>query len=99
MRPEGAADPPAIAELVDAGSRGARRMALLEQSAAYIADREWLARHIAMRKLRLAAHIEAGWHAAVEADGAIAYFESRWCAERQLDLPSDDNYIAPSSRA
>jgi len=86
----GAADPPAITELVDVESRGLYRMALLECCVAYRADREWLARHIATQKLRLAALIEAGWDAAIDADGAIAYFEQRWYVRVDVDLARVD---------
>jgi len=90
VRQQGATDPSSIAELVDVESRGLYRMALLECCVAYRADREWLARHIATQKLRLAAHIEAGWDAAIYADGAIAYFESRWRVRVDVDLARVD---------
>jgi hypothetical protein len=90
VRQQGATAPSSIAELVDVESRGLYRMALLECCVAYRADREWLARHIATQKLRLAAHIEAGWDAAIYADGAIAYFESRWRVRVDVDLARVD---------
>jgi hypothetical protein len=79
-----------IAELVDVESRGLYRMALLDRSVAFRDDRAWLERHIAMQKLRLAAHIAAGWHAAIDADGAIAYFECRWRVRVDVDLSRVD---------
>lgn len=84
----------AVATLTDAAQRllalarerGSYRMDLLEHVKRYTEDRAWLEAHIAGQKLTRARQLEAGWDAAIDQDGAIGAFESRWRVRVDLDL-------------